>query len=269
MKKYRFLVLVAISGIIVAGKCGKDNTTPPDPCATSGLNITLVSTASSPCQATGSITATASGGTALQYQLDNGTFGTSPSFPNVASGSHTVNVKNAEGCTKTATITVAATGASGITITQTIKAAEDCQTTGDGEIDITASGTGTSFEYKLDNGTFGANKLFTGVTPGSHTISVKNNFGCIETKSITVPLKPDGALFTAVKTLLNAKCAPCHTSNNSGNFNIMNDCNIVAKKDRIVARAVTAGDMPPSGAFDAPTKKIITDWVAAGGKKSS
>jgi uncharacterized membrane protein len=46
------------------------------------------------------------------------------------------------------------------------------------------------------------------------------------------------------------------------------DCNIVANKDRIKARAVDASPsaMPPTGLMPASERQKITDWINAGGK---
>ena len=51
-----------------------------------------------------------------------------------------------------------------------------------------------------------------------------------------------GPLFTAVKTLMQANCQSCHNSGNmNGGKDWTVDCNIVANKNRIKARAVDEG----------------------------
>jgi hypothetical protein len=76
----------------------------------SALTLSLVPGACS-SGTTGSVTATFGGGTGpYQLQIDNGTYTsrTSPyTFTGLASGSHTITVKDANGCTKSASSTVA------------------------------------------------------------------------------------------------------------------------------------------------------------------
>jgi hypothetical protein len=260
----------SISAIIMAGSCSKDDPPPADPCTTTNLTVSAAPTPSSSCVNNGSISITASGGSGLQYKLDNGAFGSANSFSNLAAGMYTVTVKNNEGCTKTATATVTTSA----NFTETIVGSNDCLTagTGDGSISVTpGSGTGTSFEYKLDAGNFQTSNSFTNVSPGMHTISVKNvTTGCTEVKMVTINLKPVGPQFTALKNLLTAKCGGCHAGGaNSGGFNFDNDCNLVARKTRIKVRAVDQGDMPPNGALTAAEKQTITNWINGGGLKSN
>jgi mono/diheme cytochrome c family protein len=148
--------------------------------------------------------------------------------------------------------------------TSPTQASNSC--TSNGAINASATGNST-FEFKLDSGAFTANGNFTGVSAGSHTVTVKNTLGCVKTASINVGLKSDGSQFQTVKNLMDIKCASCHAGTASqGGFSFQNQCNIITKKDRIVERAVTIGDMPNGGpTLTAAEKKIITDWIAGGG----
>ena len=76
-----------------------------------------------------------------------------------------------------------------------------------------------------------------------------------------------GPLFTAVKTLMQANCQSCHNgSNANGGKDWTVDCNIVANKARIKARAVDEGTMPPTGPLPQSEKDKITAWINAGGR---
>ncbi len=261
----------AFSAIIMAGSCSKDDAPPADPCTVTNLSVSATPTAASGCMSNGAISITATGGTGLQYKLDNGAFASANSFSNLAAGMYTITVKNTEGCTKTTTATVTS-GASGITIAETIVGSNDCLAagTGDGSVSVTAGGSGSSFEYKLDAGNFQSGNAFANVSPGMHTITVKNNVGCTEVKTVNVGLKPVGTQFTALKTLLTNRCGGCHAGGASnGGFNFDNDCNLVAKKTRIKVRAVDQGDMPTTGPLNAADKQKITDWINGGGLKSN
>ena len=89
---------------LLAG-CSKsdDSGAAPNPCT--GINITASATAgnTSACLNTGSITVAASGSTGLTYSIDGRSFQASNIFTNIAKGTYTVTVKNADGCTKTVT----------------------------------------------------------------------------------------------------------------------------------------------------------------------
>ena len=76
-----------------------------------------------------------------------------------------------------------------------------------------------------------------------------------------------GPLFTAVRNLMQANCQSCHNPGNmNGNKDWTVDCNIVANKDRIKARAVDEGTMPPTGPLPQSEKDKITAWINAGGR---
>lgn len=100
------LIATALSG------CSKsdDNGMAPNPC--NGVNITVsaTTTSASACLNNGAITVTASGSSELNYSIDGRTFQASNIFANLAKGSYTVTVKNTNGCTKTAEVTVGESG---------------------------------------------------------------------------------------------------------------------------------------------------------------
>ncbi len=76
-----------------------------------------------------------------------------------------------------------------------------------------------------------------------------------------------GPLFSAVKGLMQANCQSCHNSSNmNGGKDWTVDCNIVSNKDRIKARAVDEGTMPPTGPLPQSEKDKITAWINAGGR---
>lgn len=157
-----------------------------------------------------------------------------------------------------------------IAITATAAPISGCGTAGS----ITASASGsTGFTYKLGTaGSYQASGNFTGVAPGNYTVFAKDAAGCEKTQAVAVTSNSAlGPKFTAVKSLVAARCQSCHNSTNSqGGMNFSVDCNIVQFQARIKARAVDAGDMPQGGPMlTAGEKAIITDWIAAGGLLSN
>jgi uncharacterized membrane protein len=96
-------------------------------------------------------------------------------------------------------------------------------------------------------------------------------------KGDSVPVPPDdcsnitsgtiGPLFTAVKAVIATNCQGCHNASQSeGGMNWTVDCNVIKFKDRIKARAVDLGTMPPTGPLPASEKNKITAWINAGGR---
>jgi len=96
--------------IVACSKGGDTPTTTPPPagntCATKNILVTASSTNAAGCTG-GTITASASGSTNFTYNIDGGTFQSSGSFTNVSAGDHIIIAKDGEGCTKSATVTVA------------------------------------------------------------------------------------------------------------------------------------------------------------------
>jgi hypothetical protein len=77
-----------------------------DPCSGITVTVTATKTDASPNQNNGSITATATGGTGFTYNINGGAYQASNVFSVLAAGTFTVGVKDANGCTKTASAVV-------------------------------------------------------------------------------------------------------------------------------------------------------------------
>lgn len=175
--------------------------------ATAGPSLTATSTASSCNVNDGTITATASGGTApYTYSLDGVTYQGSNVFSGLAPGNYIVYVKDNNNCIKTTTVTVL--NASGLTLTvSTISAS--CNNSG-GSITATATGLAPPLQYSLDGVTYQVSNFFTGLAAGNYTVYVKDNNGCVISKPATVSAVA-GPSITVNST--NATCA-----GNNGNI---------------------------------------------------
>ena len=79
-----------------------------NPCTNTSIVLTSAIVNVSPCTtgANGKITITATGSTGFTYNLNNGAYQASNVFSNLAAGTYTIGVKDANGCTKTATATI-------------------------------------------------------------------------------------------------------------------------------------------------------------------
>lgn len=83
-------------------------TNPVPSCTGVTIVVNATATSSDPCESgDGSVTATASGGTApYSYSLNGGAYQTSPVFTSLAAGSYTILARDANGCTGSGAIVV-------------------------------------------------------------------------------------------------------------------------------------------------------------------
>lgn len=260
-----------LASIFIAGCSKSGPSTPADPCngVTVVVNGTVANT-SGPGINDGSISATASGASGFTFSINGGSFQASGNFANLAPGNYSIIAKSAAGCTGTGNFTVV-TGdpcvGKTITVSATKTDSDQCGNTG--TVTITAAG-GTGFTYRLNaSGTYQAGNVFNNVATGTYTGFAKDAAGCEKSVSITVGALPNGALFTAAKNLIVNKCGSCHIAITEGGISFATDCNIVNNKAGIKAQAVDASNMPKGGpALTADEKKILNDWLTAGGLSS-
>lgn len=159
--------------------------------------LSAVPTSATCGQSNGIITAFGSGGVApLEYSINGNTFQTSNIFNGLAAGTYTVYVRDAAGCVKTVTVTIA--NAAGPTVTATPAAA----TCGNVNGSITATGSGgiPPYQYSIDGGvTWQTSNVFVGLAPGPYTITIRDNTGCTNIVTVTVT-STGGPAATATST---------------------------------------------------------------------
>lgn len=150
---------------------------------TAGPSISVAVTATACNTSSGSITITGTGGTApLQYSIDGINYGAGNVFGGLAAGIYTAYVKDANGCIKTATVTV--TNVSGLSATAS-SLSSSCSGSS-GTITVTASGGVLPLQYSIDGTNYQAGNVFNGVAPGLYTVYVKDASGCIITRPVNV-----------------------------------------------------------------------------------
>lgn len=268
-KNAALIITAAILFMVYSCSKGGGNTPAPNPCT--GITITITGTVtntSTPLASDGSIVAAA--GTGFTYSINNGAFQASGTFTNLAAGTYTITAKNSNNCTGSQQFTVVAGNAcAGVTINVTTMAtmATPCQAA-NGSISATATGS-TGFTYSLNGGAFQASGTFTNLAAGAYNITAKDANGCTGNANVTIGAASQGPLFTAVRALLDANCVSCHNNSQSeGGMNWTVDCNVVANRDRIKARAVdnNPSPMPPTGPLSQADKNKITNWINAGGR---
>ena len=123
---------------------------------------------------TTSITVNSSGGTSpYTYTLDNGTYQSSNIFNNVIAGTHTIVVKDANGCTKTTSLSI--TQPSANLIANVTSGVISCY---GGSTNVVVTASGGTAPY-TGTGTFSANA-------GLHTYVVTDANGIAQSNSITI-----------------------------------------------------------------------------------
>jgi hypothetical protein len=135
----------------------------------------------------GSLQVTATGGTTpYQYSLDGTNYVTSASFSSLAAGSYVVTVKDGNGCIVSSTAQVLSDPL--VITASTSTTSQSCSTNTDGTITVTASGGTGALSYSLNGSTYQSGNVFTSLSSGSYTVTIKDGNGCTKTTSATVGL---------------------------------------------------------------------------------
>jgi gliding motility-associated-like protein len=69
--------------------------------------------------------------------------------------------------------------------------AQNATCSGGGSIEASASGGQGPLQFSLNGGAYQASQIFNGLVTGDYDVSVKNNYGCVTTATINVPLTND------------------------------------------------------------------------------
>ncbi|NAS31593.1 DUF11 domain-containing protein, partial [Flavobacteriaceae bacterium R38] len=124
-----------------------------------------------------------------EYQLDNTAtagidfpYQNSNVFGGLTAGNYTIFVRDARGCEITRPLTINAPVAPTVTIAPDTFCFDPTSPTG---IVITATPAGgvAPYEFSLNGGAFQSAATFSGVGPGTHTVTVRDSFGCTGTSN--------------------------------------------------------------------------------------
>ncbi len=182
---------------------GCNNSTTITVTSVSSLPSTVVSANTScPGLNNGSITVTPTLGTApFTYSNNGGPTQPGGAFINLAPGTYTITFTDANGCTGTTAAITIATGTS-ITSTSTTTSTS-CPGVNNGSTTVTATSGTAPYTYSIDGGATQPTGVFTGLAPGSHTVTITDVNGCTGTRSIFVFT---GSGLTSTSSLTSATC---------------------------------------------------------------
>jgi hypothetical protein len=132
-------------------------------------------------QASGSVSVNVVGGTApLTYAWSNGA--TSQTVNNLPSGSYTVTVTDANGCTEQMSVTITQPQSSLLTTATQVNVS--CYGNPSGSIDLSVSGGTGPYMYSWSNGS--TTQDISNLAGGSYTVTVTDVLGCTSSTSITI-----------------------------------------------------------------------------------
>ena len=147
------------------------------------LTLSLTSTPAT-CLSTGSATVTVTGGTTpYTYLWSNGA--TTATISNIAGGTYTVTVTDANGCKATGSVTVAANTSPNLACSVTITRLISAINANDGELKVTATGGAAPYTYLWSNGK--TTSVISFLSPGTYSVTVTDNNGCKTICSATLP----------------------------------------------------------------------------------
>ena len=159
--------------------------------------------------ATGTVTATATGGTApYTYSLNGGTYQSSNVFNTLVAGTYTVTVKDANNCTVSATAVTITQPASALTAGHDGISPASCTNISDGAIPITATGGTAPYSYAWSgpNGfTSSVEDQFYNLSAGTYSVIVTDINACQFTLSNLVITAPAPVALALVSST-NATC---------------------------------------------------------------
>ncbi|MEO8150644.1 MAG: T9SS type A sorting domain-containing protein [Bacteroidia bacterium] len=148
----------------------------------------------------GSATVAVSGGTGpYSYSWNTVPIRTTATITGLAAGAYTVTVTDANGCTKSKSVTLI--NAAGLTVTGVVTNAK-CNGTATGSIDITPAGGTAPYTYLWSTGHTTQDRLNV-LAAGTYTVTVTDSKGCTGQFSATIT---QPAVITATSTSTNVSC---------------------------------------------------------------
>ncbi len=260
-KGFQFLLLLMLSNACVYRDIPKGID-----CSISDLQLSLsTKTDPSACTTTdGAITVITSGGVLpYSYSLNGGAIQTSPIFSSLGAGTYAIQVRDGNLCPRTLEVSLVSTS----TLNATITTIEDTGCTNpNGSINVIATGGSPTYQFQLDGNGFGNATNLVGVKAGIHSISIKDNVGCIKTISATVDAGVSSISYTNdIAPILTTYCnlPSCHAASTGRDWT--NYTNVKANSSAIKSR--TGNKSMPQAGSPALTQNqidIIACWVASG-----
>ncbi len=154
--------------------------------------------------ATGTYTVTGvTGGTpTYSYSIDGGAYVTNSTFGGLSAGTHSISVKDANGCTFPSTFSIGLTA--GISSATVNASSVSCgATNGTATVSLVTGGT-PAYSYSYDGAGFVGSSNTTGLAAGNHTVVIKDVNTC--TLSVLYTVVSLGSPTTSITSFSNVSC---------------------------------------------------------------
>lgn len=252
--------------VVLDVSCSSNDDPQPTDCSTLLLEVPSANlTPPSGCTtADGSIKAQASGGTEpYQYSVNGGTaFQASGEFKNLAAGTYSITVKDANNCSTTLENLTLANSGTTLKVNEALASGGGCKTN-TGAITVNASGGQAPYQYSSNGTTFGSSATLSNLAAGTYTITVKDALGCLATKG-DVKVLSGVSYETQIKPILQTNCikSGCH----DGGSSLPNWSNLATVQSNAsnIKTKVLNGSMPKDGTLTQQQKDLIACWVDDG-----
>ncbi|RAV99575.1 T9SS type B sorting domain-containing protein [Pseudochryseolinea flava] len=158
----------------------------------------------------GRIQITATGGTGvITYVLSpGGATNTTGDFTGLAAGTYAVTANDAGGCPAVVSANINVTAPATLTFGTPTVTNAGCTGINNGQIQITATGGTGVITYTISpGGTSNTTGTFTGLAPGTYTISADDAGGCAAVVSANINITAPAAITFGTPTVTNADCA--------------------------------------------------------------
>ena len=270
MMKTIFKFCFVVLSLILIQSCSSDSVEQPFDCNQGNLSISLSTTnnVTSCIDNNGSISVQATGGTApYLFRINGGNFSSNSSFNNLAAGTYTVEVKDANGCLKVLNPSPSITNiVSSLSVSEVQKTSDTNCSTGNGSLTVTASNGTPPYTYKIGNGSFGNINIFNGLETGNYTVTVKDAANCEVTSNQTIERGLTGISYAnEIQNILNTSCnfSGCHGAGGVLS-NLTNYIGVEANKNNIKFKLQTS-QMPPQPVnITSENRQKIICWIDDG-----
>ena len=150
------------------------------------LSLSLASGTIASNGGTTTLTASVTGGIApYQYRIGTGNFQTSNVFSNIAAGTYTVAVLDANNCSRSKEITITEPPKP-FQLSLVSKSNITCRGRTDGKITVSGTNGYAPYRYKLNSGSYGTGNVFSNLAAGTYTITGRDSIGTTSSISVTI-----------------------------------------------------------------------------------
>ena len=262
MTKYLLGLVIASFAFLMS--CSSSTEDTRIDCSQSDLSVSVTGSVAPSCNIQGSIEVAGSGGNSpYRFSIDGMNFQSSTVFSDLAAGSYTITISDANDCTAQIDANLEA-GEGAITL-ELIASNSECGNS-TGSVTVMASGGDGNFTYSIDGGDEQSQNSFENIANGSHSVSVSDGEGCSATKSVTV--FSNVSWMENIMPIFDVNCtiSGCH---NGDNENIPNFSVFATVQSFAGAIKINTGDgtMPRAGSGLTLTQDqidLIACWVDDG-----